>query len=166
MSAETICPICYDNIGKIHRTLHCGHKFHHKCLNNCEQNNATIHNCPYCRQEYQNIVLRDRTSLITISEKEKKKIFVDYIKKKLLECSLTLGKRERLLIVNDIYKKIIKNINILLNPKYGFIPKFNSVVKSKVTEIFGDIKELHENGEIQFEYQEFCKYKDIILNKL
>ena len=166
MLNKPICCICYENIGKIYRNLHCNHKFHHKCLKLCEKSNNTIHKCPYCRQEYENIILRDRTSLITLSEKEKKENFVNYIQLKLKECKLTLEVKDRLLIVNIIYKKIIKNINILLNPRYGFIPTFNSVVKNKVVEIFENIQEINETGEIAIGYQEFCKYKIIILNKL
>jgi hypothetical protein len=166
MSSETICPICpicYENIGKIHRVLHCGHKFHHKCLKLCEINKADKHNCPYCRQEYENIVLRERKTLLTIEEKKCKTEFVMYIKKKLNECEITVGKKNKFLICNSIYKKIIEKKNMILTPKFGFMFTFTKTVRNKVSEIYLDIQELFKNGEITNEYYEFCGYKDIIM---
>ena len=151
MSSKTICPICYDNIGKIHRELHCGHKFHHKCLKQCERKDTTIQNCPYCRQDYENIILRDRTYLLSISEKQIKTNFITFIKKKLYDCEMALGKKNKLLIVNG---------------RYGFTHRFTYVVKQKINENFNEIQDLYKKGEIKSEYEEFCNYRNVIINKL
>ena len=65
------CAICYKNLGNIYRTLHCGHKFHHKCLIVNEKYNNSQCICPYCRQTYENIKLRDRTYKLSIEEEKK-----------------------------------------------------------------------------------------------
>ena len=110
MSTDSICPICYENLGKIYRTLSCGHKFHHKCLKNCEKKDDTIHNCPYCRQEYENIILRKRITILSVEEKDIKKNFIKYMKEMLNMCESTNGKVPRLLICNKIFKNIINYI--------------------------------------------------------
>ena len=167
MQHERICPICFDNLGRIYRDLPCGHRFHHSCLKMCEKKEATIHECPYCRQEYENIQLRNRQNLsLSIREKEMKVNFTTYIKTKLNECEITSGKKNKLLIVNCIYKKICENISMLLDPRFGFKTRFTEVVKQKVNYNFDEIQDLYEKGEITNEYNEFCGYKNIINNSL
>jgi hypothetical protein len=49
-ASDSICPICFETLGKIYRTIQCAHKFHHKCLKKCELKEENKHSCPYCRQ--------------------------------------------------------------------------------------------------------------------
>ena len=167
MRNERICPICFDNLGRIYRDLPCGHKFHHGCLKMTEKKDATIHNCPYCRQEYENIKLRCKQNLLLSNkEKEIKGIFITYIKTKLNECQLASGKKNRLIIANCIYKKICENLSILLDPRFGFDKRFTEVVKIKVNYNFDEVKDVYKEMKITNEYNELCGYKDIINNSL
>ena len=114
------CAICYQNLGKIHRVLQCGHRFHHKCIKACETSNAKIHKCPYCRQEYENICLRDRTKLLNTEEKKKKKDFTDYIRKYIDECQNTNGKKDKFLICKNVFKRIAEEKDMLSNENLVF----------------------------------------------
>ena len=167
MKNERICPICFDNLGRIYRDLPCGHRFHHKCLKMTEKKEATTHNCPYCRQEYENIKIRSRQNLLlSIKEKEMKVNFTTYIKTKLNECELASGKKNRLIIANCIYKKICENISMLLDPRFGFKTRFTEVVKIKVNYNFDEVKDVYKEMKITNEYNELCGYKNIINNAL
>ena len=133
-STVSECPICFEVLGKIHRTIQCGHKFHHKCLKKCESNEVNNHRCPYCRQQYDNMVLRKRKIFLTKKELEQKNKFSTEIKQLLDKCVIAKGVKNRFLNTLQIYKKMYDNINILSNPKFEF-NKFLVVVKSKATEI-------------------------------
>ena len=71
------CPICFDNLGRIYRTLQCCHKFHHKCLLKNETYNVKPYKCPFCRQSYENIQLRNiavkatEERIITLSQDQR-----------------------------------------------------------------------------------------------
>ena len=160
------CAICYENLGKIHRVLQCGHKFHHKCIKACENTNTTIHQCPYCRQDYENICLRNR-NILNKEEKKKKTEFVSYIKKYLKDCETTSGKREKFLICNIIFKRISEEINILSKSKFGFSIMFINVVKNKLIELDPEINELKTNNKItSSEHNKYFNYRKIIFKNL
>ena len=133
-STVSECPICFEALGKIHRTIQCGHKFHHKCLKKNESNEVNNHSCPYCRQQYDNMVLRKRKIVLTKKELEQKNKFITEIKQLLNEGAASDERRNKFLKVLQIYKTLYDNINILNNPKFKF-NKFLVVVKSKATEI-------------------------------
>ena len=63
-NSKYTCSICYEKIGKISKTLHCGHRFHFNCIkiweNTMDVNNYTNnkYSCPYCRTEYNNTTLK------------------------------------------------------------------------------------------------------------
>lgn len=177
---EKICPICFDNLGKMHRTLQCGHKFHYKCLhenekqtlskNNFSENNCIKHKCPYCRQEYTNMVLRKRVFKLTQEEKEKQKAFSNKIKKLLFDCSIVKERKEKFKLALKIYEIVIKNKNMLLNKKFGFVPKFVGVVKEKVKDIDEQIEDLIKTKGLEYiggeeKKKEWIKYKNIIDEK-
>lgn len=166
MGKSTECPICYENLGKIHRVLQCGHRFHHKCLKACENINATIHRCPYCRQEYENICLRDRTKL-NKEEKKKKTEFVEYIKKYLRESENTTGKRPKFLICNIIFKRISEEKDMISKRKFGFSRRFIDVVKNKLIQLESEVNELRKNNKISStEHNKYFNYKKIIFKYL
>ena len=175
---EKICPICFENLGKTHRTLQCGHKFHYKCLhenekqtiskNNLSVNNCIKHNCPYCRQEYTNMVLRKRVFELSQEEKEKQEEFSNKIKKLLSDCSIVKEKKEKFMLALKIYEIVIKNKNMLLNKKFGFILKFVPVVKEKVKEIDEQIEDLIKTKGLDYiggqeKKDKWNSYKNIIL---
>lgn len=168
MCDKSICPICLDSLGKMHRTLQCGHKFHFKCIKHNEnsQTDTNEFSCPYCRQEYENMILRERK--LNKEQEKQKEIFVDYIKEKLNEILLKSDKKDKFYVVIDIYRKIIEkqNISMLLDHKFGFLPNFTEVAKKKIIEISFDAEELFENKTItQDEYSNFNNYKSIIMKK-
>ena len=49
-ASDSICPICFETLGKIYRPIQCARWFHHKCLKKCELKEENKHSCPYCRQ--------------------------------------------------------------------------------------------------------------------
>ena len=177
---EKNCPICFDNLGKMHRTLQCGHKFHYKCLhenekqtlskNNFSENNCIKHKCPYCRQEYTNMFLRKRVFKLTLEEKEKQNAFSNKIKKLSSDCSIIKERKERFMLLLKIYGIVIKNKNMLLNKKFGFIPKFVRVVKEKVEEMDEQIEDLIKTKGLEYiggeeKKNEWINYKNIIITQ-
>ena len=158
------CSICYENLGKIYRVLQCGHKFHHKCIKACENMNTTIHQCPYCRQDYENICLRDR---LNEEERKRKLEFVSYIKKYLKDCENTSGKKNKFLICKIIFKRISEEIDMLSKSKFGFTKRFINVVKNKLIELDTNINELRKNNKISLlEHNEYLNYRKNILKNL
>lgn len=137
-SSKSVCPICFDALGKIYRTIQCGHKFHHKCLKKCESNEVNYHSCPYCRQEYENMVLIKRKIVLSENESKKKTKFISDIKQLLNECIASKGKRNKFLMTLQIYKKLSKNINILNNPKFEF-KQLIEVIKIQATKLSEEI---------------------------
>lgn len=120
------CPICYEKLGRIYRTINCGHKFHHKCLIASEKKDENIHNCPYCRCEYQNMILRERK--LTPKEKEIKEIFGKDVQKYIKEVQQTVGTQEKTLLILKLYEYLIKNVSIINNKKYKLKPLKNVII--------------------------------------
>ena len=169
------CAICYKNLGNIYRTLHCGHKFHHKCLIVNEKYNNSECICPYCRQTYENIKLRDRTYKLSIEEEKKKKIFVNELKSLLYKSNNEDedNKSKKFEITIKIYEIILTNIKMLNETKYGFRPIFTKLVIDKIHDLQNQIDELIEENNIDYiggqeiyDYWIYCKnnvLKKIIL---
>lgn len=157
-STVSECPICFEALGKIHRTIQCGHKFHHKCLKKCEFNEVNNHSCPYCRQQYDNMVLRKRKIVLTEKELEQKNKFISKIKQLLNECEASEGQRNKFLKTLQIYKTMSDNINILINPKFEF-KRFLVVIKRQATNLSEQINNIiNEQGMNYIGKQNFDKW--------
>lgn len=168
-STVSECPICYENLGKIYRTIQCGHKFHHKCLKTCELKEKNKHSCPYCRQEYENILLRNTTKDPTEKELKQRDKFILDIKKLLDECEAETEKKNKIFKIIKIYKTFTQNISILNNPKFQF-NKFKVVIKSKtigITEQINNvIEELGMNYIGKKKFDDWIYYKEKVVSKI
>jgi hypothetical protein len=80
---DEICSICHDTLPKkSYRTLPCSHKFHYSCIKSWEDSllkkqcknqcvnkctnlckNDCKYHCPFCRQEYNKMVLRKKINM-------------------------------------------------------------------------------------------------------
>ena len=165
------CAICYKNLGNIYRTLHCGHKFHHKCLILNEKYNNSECICPYCRQTYENIKLRDRTYKLSIEEEKNKKMFSDQIKSLLVEIQNEDNKSKKFEFTIKIYEIILKNIKILNETKYGFRENFLNVIVNKIHHIQNQIDALIEENNIDYiggqeKYDYWICCKENVLKKI
>ena len=157
-STVSECPICFEALGKIHRTIQCGHKFHHKCLKKCESNEVNNHSCPYCRQQYDNMVLRKRIIFLTKKELEQKNKFISKIRQLLDECAASDGRRNKFLKALQIYKTLYNNISILNNPKFQF-NKFVVVIKIIATNLSEQINHvINKQGMNYIGKQNFDKW--------
>lgn len=165
------CAICYKNLGNMYRTLHCGHKFHHKCLIMNEKYNNSECICPYCRQTYENIKLRNRTYKLTIEEEEKKKMFVNQIKALLVENQNEDIKSKKFEITIKIYEIILKNVKMLNTTKFGFRQQFLNVLVNKIYDLQGQIDALIEENNIDYiggqeKYDYWICCKENVLKKI
>lgn len=165
------CAICYKNLGNIYRTLHCGHKFHHKCLILNEKYNNSECICPYCRQTYENIKLRDRTYKLSIEEEKNKKMFSDQIKSLLVEIQNEDNKSKKFEFTIKIYEIILKNIKMLNQTKYGFREHFLNVIINKIHHIQNQIDDIKLEKGVDFiggqeKYDYWICCKENVLKKI
>ena len=142
------CSICLTNMTKTtKRILPCGHSFHYECLkkneksnfncseNQCQCNECHTHKCPYCRTEYQNMVLRKRS--LTEKEKIVQKNIIQNIKTLLDKCDKTPMENHnadnKFKIIISLFEYVIKNKIVLLNSRYNFA-RFNKnlVIKCNI----------------------------------
>lgn len=158
------CSICYEKLGNIYRTLHCGHKFHHKCLIINENYNNSVCICPYCRQTYENIKLRDRTYKLTIEEDKNKKMFMNKINELLVEIQNEDNKSKKFELTIKIYEIILKNIKMLNQKKYGFREHFLNVIINKIHYLQNQIDDIKLEkgvdfigGQVRYDYWIYCK---------
>ena len=156
------CSICYNKLNKIYRELSCGHRFHHKCLKLCEDtSNNDIYSCPYCRNKYENMILRTN---FKYNGKKRKDVYTNVLSKMVIDVNNAPTKKDKVDIVNNIFQYILKedNVAMVLNKKFGF-QKFLDVVITKVNELSYDV---HEDGNITKEQcQEFKKNRELIIEK-
>jgi hypothetical protein len=143
------CPICFDNLGRIYRTLQCCHKFHHKCLLKNETYNVKPYKCPFCRQSYENIQLRNRTYKLTIEEKKKKKNFYNDISNLIENINCEANILFHIKLLYSFFEYILKNIKMLTEIKYGF-RKFIKVLVEKIYQFQYKIDNHIENNGIEF----------------
>jgi hypothetical protein len=156
------CPICLNNLGRIYRTLHCTHQFHHKCLKQWETESKK-ESCPCCRRKYENMVLRN--SPLTTQEKIAKTNLCNSINCKKKEQIKSIGTKGKITTLNILYKEIIINKNMILNKRFGF-RLFIDAIKIQTIRLSVVIKErLDENKIYDDMYTEFNSYKDIIINE-
>ena len=155
------CSICYEKLGRIYRELSCGHRFHFKCLNLYEtyKNNKLL-TCPYCRESYRNIVLRERLSKREI-EKKRNYVHIIYQQFNKIYNMESLNKNDIVKEMNHLFKLILlkDNLDLILNRKYGFL-KFEQAIYSKISELNNDINKYFSLDEINYEtYKEFNSIK-------
>ena len=156
------CPICYDKLGRVYRTLSCGHKFHHKCLKLSE--NDSRYYCPYCRLEYNNMILRSQ--ILSEKDQEIKDIFVKKIKNLINNVLSKEEKNSKLLILIQIYEVCLNNI-FILNTKKFKMDKFLDIFKKKSKELEEEcITELNNNFLKKKDVNKFLNYKKKILKLL
>lgn len=133
------CPICFEKLGKIYKELPCGHRFHFGCIKTYENflNNKDLH-CSYCRTNYSVMTLRKRNPELSDLEKGRKVMFTNNIKFMLDEVASTQDKNKKVIIINKIFYKIKKDIDMLINPKFKF-KKLLIVIKDKLNELSYDL---------------------------
>ena len=143
------CPICFEKIGKIYKELECGHRFHFRCITIYEKLKEQENlNCPYCRNEYSVMKLRDRIPKLTPEEQKRRKKFSNIIKSKLNDVALESDKSKKVIVVNSIFSIIISNVDMIKDIKFGLKPKFLNVVLFKLSELSLDVNNQYNNNKI------------------
>jgi len=140
------CPICYEKLPRISRTLPCGHTFHFKCLNMWEKKTnkkTNCYNCPYCRKEYSVMKLRNEKipEGYTTTMYRIKKNFIKNVKYYLNKLDTTPIRKEKIEIAVKLFEFLIEkdNINLLKKQKKEYI-HFVPVVLSKTVELKPEVE--------------------------
>lgn len=139
--ASNECTICFEKLGKTYKKLPCGHKFHFGCITIYEKlkKNENL-NCPYCREQYSVMKLRERITKLTKEEDFKKNELSLFLKQKLKEVESSKNKNKKTIIVNQIFNSLLKNIDLLKEPKYGFTSKFVPIMIHKLSELIFQVQ--------------------------
>ena len=152
------CPICYEKLGRIYKELPCGHRYHYKCIKIYEnlKKNENL-KCCYCREPYRIMKLRDRK--LTGKEQNKKLIFCNSLKNLLNNVSINKELNTKVIVVNNIFKIIIKEIDMIKNQKFNFNTLLPIVI-NKLSDLSFEINKLNIEGKInEKQYSIFNKNK-------